>query len=75
MEESILPSIFIFFLPQAGSREQCDDNLSHVILSYSDFLAALCAQKGLVRDHSLETAVGIMETQKAPKANADTINE
>lgn len=68
-------NIYFFFLPWAGSCEQCDDNLSHVILSYSDFLAALCAQNGLVRDHSLETAVGITETQKAPKSNADTINE
>lgn len=67
----------IFFFPtgRLQQREQCDDNLSHVILFYSDFVAASCAQKGLVRDHSLETAVGIIETRKAPKPNADTINE
>lgn len=76
MEESFLPSIFFFFpTGRLQQREQCDDNLSHVILFYSDFVAASCAQKGLVRDHSLETAVGIIETQKAPKPNADTINE
>lgn len=67
-------------MPSAGwlqqcACEQCDYNLSHIILSYSDFLAALSAEKGLMIDYSLETAVGITETQNAPSSNSDAINE
>lgn len=55
--------------------EQCDYTLSHKILSYSDFLAALSAQKGLVIDYNPETTVGITEIHHAPKTNSDATNE
>lgn len=59
---------------QQAAREHCDYSLTHKILSYSDFLAALSAQKGLVIDYGLKTTVGITEIQNAPKTNSDAIN-
>lgn len=67
-------------MPLAGwlrqrACEQCDSNLSHAILFYSDFLTAPSAQKDLVIDYSLETTVAITEIQNTPKINSDAINE